>query len=203
MLSTGHQCMIKAEQGKLLCKAHRLNIGTKKKSTRAIKILQESKNNIRINKPAIRQSSLLKDELKKIEEIPKEELLDITRDVKLSEAILEKLLNQPHRIYKKGETYGKKKLKTAKEAKAATEISKAKLIKGLQYTVKNNTEIKKQFYDVKFSDSNMVSKDLYKYTVGMINQIIIDEVKDVEIIKKIGGRIRQLGLDIQAGSIKT
>ena len=197
-LRSGEQCSLPANTGKLLCTTHYKGTGNKARNKavvdRTVSKLAESNR--------VRESTFLKHELSKVSNIPEEELSDIKRDIQVSEAIIEKLLNQKVRTVKKGEKYSGKKLDTKVNVDVVNERLKVKAAKSLQYALANNADIKEKYFKVKFSDSNMVSKALYKYTVNMINQIIIDEVKDIDTIGRIGKRIRQLGLDIQAGQIK-
>jgi len=202
-LKNGNQCSLFAKGKGLFCEGHKAGYKSKGKETRGRK---EQTDLAKQHETALgiygkRESTLLREELEKVDQIPEDELLDVVRDVKVSEAIIEKLLNQKLKRYGRGDKYSGRKIKTQQEADEINDKIKSKAVKSLQYAIMNNTNIKKMFYDIKFSDANMVSKDLFKYVVNMFNQIIIEEVKDITVIEKIKDRIRKLGLDIQSGNV--
>ena len=66
----------------------------------------------------------------------------------------------------------------------------------MMYQLIKNAEIKKIYYDVKYSDANVISKEVYKYTINQYNQIIMDVVKDDNMIREIASRLEKLSLDI-------
>ena len=184
----GTQCPNSSMGSKLVCKAHGAKATCIKKSV----VVQAEK----MGMVTKRKSTLLKDELKTIQKLPEEELLDVKRDVELSESIIENLANQMVKVYKSGDKFNGSKIKTKKEAAEITQRMKIKAIRSLQYSVEKNAQIKKLYADIKYSDANVISKDLYKYTITQYNQIILDVVKDINLIKEIAERLKKLSLDI-------
>jgi hypothetical protein len=193
----GKQCNSFAMENSLFCNPHARYSTAKVKLQKAVVKANEA-----AGKYTGARVGILRDELKEIDKVPEKELLDIGKDIKLSEAIVSKLTSQQEVKAEDliGTKYQGKLIKDIGRAQKVAEEKNLKILRSLQYSVMNNASLKKIYFDVKFSDTNMVTKALYKYTINMIIQIIIEEVKDTETIDKVSKRVRQLGTDIQLGN---
>lgn len=187
-LKDNSQCTQRARKQGVLCNYH--IGGIRKLGNKKNKELIKQENKIGIYRK--NECELLKEELEEVNKKPEQELLDIKNDVKISEAVIEALKKQKVDNVK----IDGKKIKNKEEAKEEWERRRLRLIRSLQYSVINNAALKKIFYDVKFSDANTVSKDLFMYVFYRYNQIIQECIPDVDLLKKISDRLKSLKFEV-------
>lgn len=186
-LSSKKQCgMHVKREDSLYCKHHSINNGKGSKISDRV-IAKVSKE---LGVYGIVSKTFLDEEIKKVQKLSDNELLDIKSEIGILTAIIHKLMIQiPKPVYEKG------KIKYTKE-----EVE-LKMAKNLQYSLMNLATIKKMFFDVKFSANNMISKEIFEFILNQYKQILVEEVKDVEVLKKVAERLQKVWNNMKSGGL--
>jgi hypothetical protein len=145
------------------------------------------------------KTSALQAEIDQLKAMPETEMLDMKVEILGMSAIASKLVNQkpiePKDVM--GSTYLGKRVKDTKTAKKVAEIREIKRLKSLQGVLASVAEVKKEWHKLQQSETNTVSREAFNFALNRYNAIIMDLVKDAELIKKIAERVSQIGVEMQ------
>lgn len=173
-LTSGGQCRMPAvtRHGYVVCNSH----GAQSKRNKMPVAVRKELESLGVYKGS--KGKLLARELKFIEGIPDDQLLDAKDEVKVAVAIIQRLLRQDFRDPKDEE----------------------RRVRSLMYSLREAANIKRNYFDIKFSDQNTITRELFQYTFNKYNQIIMEEVKEAETVQRIASRIKELGAEIRGGA---